>query len=101
MGACSFINIVRRKYAKDAEDAFRKEVERSQYESGRLYSGEIGMKHGFVRARGAKTVTTLDEAYREAERLINHEELDKWGPAWMIEVEGPEGGWVFFGLAAS
>ena len=103
MGACSFVNAVKRKDAKSVKEAFKQEVERSQYESGRSYSGEIGMKHDFVRARNAKECKTLREAIDEADRLIDEHgnSMDKWGPAFFIEVEGDEGGWVFFGFASS
>lgn len=102
MGACTFVNVVNRKNAKDAKDAFKKEVEQSQYDHGRSYSGEIGMKHDFVRAK-TKTCSTLKEACDEADRLVEDDERysDKWGPAFLIEVEGDEGGWVFFGWASS
>lgn len=101
MGACFFINVVKRKSAKDANDAFKKEVAQSQYESGHSYSGEIGMKRDFVRAK-TKRCSTLNEACDEADRLVEDERYsDKWGPAFLIEVDGNEGGWVFFGWASS
>jgi hypothetical protein len=62
------------------------------------------MKREFSHARTAKKCVTLQEACDEADRLIENEDSrygDKWGPAFYIEVEGEQGGWVFFGWAAS
>lgn len=103
MGANTFVNSVKRsKDVTDAKTAFKLEVERSQYESGRSYSGEIGMKREFKRV--SHSCKTLGEAYDHAEDLMDkRDDLygDKWGPAFMLEVEGPDGGWVFFGWAPS
>lgn len=104
MGACTFINSARRKNHKDAASAFQSLVSQSQYESGRSYSGEIGMKSSFKRAVTARSCASMQAAIEEAERLLDEEAdryFDKWGPAYSIEVEGPEGGWVFFGWASS
>lgn len=104
MGAQTFVNTARRRNYADRQTAFDTLVEDSREESGRSYSGEIGMKTSVKTATTAKACATLGEACEEAERLLGEEDAkygDKWGPAWSIEVDGPEGGWVFFGWASS
>lgn len=100
MGASTFVNVVRRRNAKNIRDAFRSEVERSRIESGRSYSGEIGMKSEFKIV--SHSCTSLKEASDKADELLEQDRFsDKWGPAFVLEVPGDDGGWVFFGGAPS
>jgi hypothetical protein len=104
MGASTFVEEVKRERGLDLRRAFMERAEESRYESGRSYSGEIGMKHEVKLAPTARPCSTLAEARTEADRLLEekHENYrGKWGPCWAIEVPGEQGGWVFFGWAVS
>lgn len=86
-------------------DAFRELTERSRYESGASYSGEIGMKSEYVVIQ--RTPMLPADASALAERLIDSADSrvdDKYGPAGAIPL-GTDGktitGWLFFGWASS
>jgi len=102
MGASTFVDFASKKEHASAQEAFDCLVEESQYESGHSYSGQIGMKNGFKRAKvNVGYCASKKEAIELADRLLDEEDDtygDKWDPAWMVECDE---GWVFFGWASS
>ena len=85
-----------------AEEAFENLADNDRYENGHMYSGGIGMKHGF---RVVTTVDTLKEARDMAQRELDEGEsqyCDKWEQnAACIVIRQGDVGFLFWGAAPS
>lgn len=111
MGASDFFVQAKRKDYKTVQEAFTACVEDARYEYGHGgYTGTIAEKSSFKRITSQvikKASETEDPVTWENVDAIASDILDmdpysdKWGPCWVIEVEGEDGGWLFFGVASN
>ena len=96
MGADFFVTY---ESGKTAERAFSLARELAKREYGSCgYTGTIAEKDGFEVFPTKSAGDSLDEAYQLADRL------EKWGPAGcfqVVDAEGDEPTWCFFGWASS
>jgi hypothetical protein len=86
----------------DLEATFGELRSQALYEHGHGgYSGTIAEKPG-VELRSSKTFT-YDEAEDFANRDMDDNDHDKWGPAWAVRVDDPKRGkgFYFYGIASS
>ena len=89
----------------NAKKAFSAAHDEACYEYGhRGYTGSLAEKHEFELRNGGKPLTMKDaEAF--ADRDLEENDHDKWGPAWAIKVKADDSdailGFLFYGYASS
>ena len=77
-----------------AQEAFDAAVAQAKYDYGhRGYTGTIAEKTEFV------IVEAEEDIGAQVERMINDDEVTKWGPAGCIQIGDNE--WLFFGWASA
>ena len=102
MGAERFDNY---QNGTDAKTAFDTAHEQACWDYGhRGYTGSLAEKHEFE-IRNGELALTLKEAEAFADKDLNENDHDKWGPAWAIKVRADDSnqlvGFLFYGYASS
>lgn len=102
MGAERFDNYQK---GTDAQKAFSEARDHAFYEYGhRGYTGSLAEKDRFELRNGGNPLT-LKDAEAFADRDLEENDHDKWGPAWALKVKDDDSdaviGFLFYGYASS
>jgi hypothetical protein len=94
-------------YQNGTEDkrAFAAAVEKAGWDYGHSgYTGSIAEKHEFE-IRNGGVALTLKDAQEFADKDLDENDHDKWGPAWAVKVRADDSeqviGFLFYGYASS
>lgn len=89
----------------DVKSAFAAATEEAAYEYGhRGYTGSLAEKNEFeIRNEGKPLTMKESEAF--ADKDLEDNDHDKWGPAWAVAIRPDDSqeiiGWLFYGYASS
>jgi hypothetical protein len=89
----------------DVKAAHSAAFDQAGYDYGhRGYTGSLAEKPTFEMRNGGKALT-LKEAKAFADKDLEENDHDKWGPAWVVPVRAIDGervvGFLFYGYASS
>ena len=89
----------------DVHSAFKAARDEALYEYGHCgYTGSLGEKTSFEMRNGGQALT-FKEAEAFADKDLEENDHDKWGPAWVVPFHPDDSptviGFLFYGYASS